>query len=267
MVKSSTEPLFMPNPWHYQTESDMEEFDESILASVNVTELRRGPAFDWANRHIQRQHVAELFHENSKIARSRSVNVAMSTSIKEKIVDWYTQTCYHPEPQDLNEDEACRLGMIRGLEELAEESQLPLTIYNRQETAIMAYGLDLFLIHDRKSYRIIPGSSHAWSERKLRPASIEKLKRSLIPSLEESVNSLLVVAGVPWRYMQIQGPRGYRRMLIDVGYNLSILQAASTMSLRIDMDFYDREIDRALAFDGVDRSVMMVATRDASMLA
>src|SRR5690606_24231160 len=75
--------------------------------------------------------------------------------------------------------------------------------------------------------------------------------------LEEHPTYLVV--GVPWRAMLFDGPRGYRRMLMDAGVLLNALGAATQGAGRVPVpvfDFYDDEVDGLLGNDGVERSVV-----------
>ena len=58
--------------------------------------------------------------------------------------------------------------------------------------------------------------------------------------------------------MLLQGPRGYRRTLVDLGRLVERCeQYGAEHGLRVTttLDFQDYEVDRILTFDGVERSV------------
>jgi hypothetical protein len=67
--------------------------------------------------------------------------------------------------------------------------------------------------------------------------------------------------------MAFEGPRGYRRALLDCGALIQLLSSLTARvngTLAVTTDFYDRELDSVLGLDGVERTVAAVAVIQAS---
>ena len=83
-----------------------------------------------------------------------------------------------------------------------------------------------------------------WLERRLSSEDARKMSDYLHleqPNGAFEVRHLILYVGFPWRYMALQGPRGYRRMLVELGKQISrverLLQAEG-LAVATSLDFY-----------------------------
>ena len=136
--------------------------------------------------------------------------------------------------------------------------------HSTRGVAELRYALDLLVIIDDRIYHLAPGSAFLWLERLMLSNELELLA-SLVPTLSfeprTRVTAYLFVVAAPWRYMVLQGPRGYRRTLMDAGALLGEIERTGDeekISLAATVDFYDARLDGLLRLDGVERSTLAV---------
>lgn len=245
--------------------------EETLLPSPKSSELRRTPTHDYLNRlHTRAPHVAELFQENTKISPWSTVNKVLDADLCARTRSWYFSTSHRPRPDDFDPTAT-----------LAHRVQLPLDqleppladllgrLAHDESPASLLFGLDLWVLVDREVLRVIPSSTILWLEKRLNDMELSVLKRSIVglPSdVVEPAVAILFIVPVPWRYMLFQGPRGYRRSLIDVGRFLAWCETAVKGSLQADtaIDFFDHRVDAALSLDGVERSTAAIVALNRS---
>jgi SagB-type dehydrogenase family enzyme len=94
------------------------------------------------------------------------------------------------------------------------------------------------------------------------PSLEQELADALVdPSLLQCASAALVVTGVFWRSRFKYGQRGYRFALLEAGHlaqNVVLAAAALGLAALPVGGFYDRELERVLAVDGVDESALYV---------
>jgi hypothetical protein len=240
--------------------------EETLLVPPSGVELQRTPARDYMHRlFAPTPHVAELFQENTKISPHASANVPLDESTVEAVRQWYLSTAYQPREGDVDERMARELRTRLLVEDLdAPIKDLLASLGGNQEAARLMYALDLWVLIGEELFRLAPQFDVLWQERTLERTELQDLKGSLIGLPGEELrfaSALLFVAATAWRYMLFQGPRGYRRALIDMGRFLSLCEAEGERAgirLSSTLDFHDARVDRLLLLDGVERSTMAV---------
>ena len=95
-------------------------------------------------------------------------------------------------------------------------------------------------------------------------------RRELVESVSVDVRHafrgapvFLAVVLVPQRLQVTHGPRGYRNALLETGMlvgNLGTVFAQHGLNITIAVDFVDTTVDRVLDQDGVERSVVALAS-------
>jgi hypothetical protein len=239
-------------------------FEESLVISPNTVDLSRDPRTVYINRsQAWPSHVAELFIENSKITRCDAYNAALDNSTvahtRKCCRDWAYRLVDGDGESKLHEPCA---GAPILIEQVAGESRdFIFTLLRDQQAVDLLYALDLFLIERNATYRLAAGSAWAWLDKRLSEEKWSRLLsavRGVSNELTLNITELLAVAVAPWRYMAFQGPRGYRRALVDLGRLISRfydLAKGSGLVMTSTVDFLDREIDELLELDGVERSI------------
>ena len=131
------------------------------------------------------------------------------------------------------------------------------------------YAIDVYPIIGRSLYKY--RKNRLWLER---PIDEQNLTRAQdLMCLEDGFpnNSMytMLYAGSPWRYMAFQGPRGYRRLLVELGTTISrveaLIDADPTKRSVTSLDFYDDQLERIFGFDGIETTLLgntVVCTRD-----
>lgn len=235
--------------------------EEAILPSPKTVELQRNPTNDATGRFTSRQpHIAESFIANSAISPHSEANLVLDTAALIAARDWFYHTAFKPRPGVFDAEAARRARVVVDLDTIAAGSAAALRRIQDPDILEIAYALDLFVLYRAAVYRLFPGVRELWLEHFLDPGEEGEL-RDALPELGgiPSDAVILFVAGAPWRYMLLQGPRGYRRTLIDAGRLLDRVECATAgkaVSIRTSLDFYDVRVDRRLALDGVERSAI-----------
>ena len=233
------------------------------LATLGESEMRVGlsgkvgrtPWSDFLDRFGNGSiHEAELFHCNSRISTASQVNSALSTDRIEEIRRWLQREAYVPREGSMNQPKSEREGFTM----VNLDSRLRAVITDDEVDSFLA--VELYLCLEGMVYRARNG--RLWLERKLSPDDTKRMADYLHleqPCRHSEVRSLILYAGFPWRYMAFQGPRGYRRMLIELGKKISrvelLLQAAG-LTVTTSLDFYDVTIESFLGFDGVETTLL-----------
>lgn len=239
--------------------------EETLLPSPKGSELRRTPTHDYLNRLNSRApHVAELFQENTKISPWSSVNKVLDTDLCARTRSWYFASSHRPRPDDFDPVATLshRVQVPVGHLEPPLADLLGLLAGDEAASSLL-FGLDLWVLIGSEVFRVIPKSEVLWLEKRLHGMELSVLQRSIVELPRTSVESaaaVLFLVPVPWRYMLLQGPRGYRRALFDVGRFLAWCERAVEGSLRPDiaLDFFDHRVDAVLSLDGVERSTAAI---------
>ncbi len=201
---------------------------------------------------------AELFHENSKLVRGSTRKIASDPNYVNSIIQTYIDTSYNPIPESVDNIDVSPI--------------LPFEIWQQQVPDYLHklgrhdvkqyYAFDTLILSGNTLNKILPGKSILWTEQLLSEAQLEAFNHAFYGVAVEALSRsscVLMIIGCPWRYMMMYGPRGYRKMLIDIGFVLSTLNPALEDGKAIMVDhFYDNEIDRILGFDGVERSIQVI---------
>jgi hypothetical protein len=240
----------------------VELLEETIVPSPNVVELRRTPTSDYVFRFAETTpHVAELYHENSRITPHGEANAVMDPDALIGVRKWFYGTAYLPRDDVFDEEKAREIGLLADARDLVPRAGAPIARLLEPDVPELAFGLDLLLLVEERIYRLVPGRDALWLERRYPERDLEAIGDCL-PELDEEdgrPGALLFVVGAAWRYMALQGPRGYRRTLLEAGRLLQVLETAAGNDggdLRVSLDFYDARLDRLLRLDGVERAVL-----------
>jgi hypothetical protein len=238
--------------------------EETIIPSTKSTELRRTPAADYLFRFMSRvPHLAELYHCNSRIAPFSTANTVMSKRPLVDAVEWYYSTAFTPRDGVFDEPLALDAGVIAPIGEIASAAGAAVELIASADSQVVAFPLDFFAWWSHRLYRIVPGKALAWMERSLDIDEEDQLRRAL-PELEIGLDPapvVLFLAIAPWRYMLLQGPRGYRRALISLGTVLGQIEEAAARAgdeIAVSLDFFDATVDGILRLDGLETSTAAV---------
>jgi hypothetical protein len=239
--------------------------EETLLPSPNSRELNRTPESEYRHRlWVRPVQVAELYQENSKITPVHALNVALDVELLEHARSWYFGTAYRPNEGDLDQEAAAAAGVVVPVAQLEDPvGRFCAALLGDGATARLLYAIDPFLVVGAASYRLVAHGDLAWLDRRFADEELKSLSRAVRGMSREGrrAPALLVFAVAPWRYMALQGPRGYRRTLADLG---RLLERCDDLARRIDMpaastlDFHDGAVDNLLRLDGVERSAHAV---------
>ncbi len=234
--------------------------EETVLPSFNSIDLRRTVETDYYNRFSSRQaHIAELFHQNSKLSPHSTMEVPVDRRPFDDAREWYFKTTYKLKEDDFHQKNA-HLVRMQHNELPSSLRSLVASLANPEEEGNLLNGLDVFLLIDRTFYRIIPDREFIWIERKLTDNLSIKFKSAFMPGQQSAINvddCYLFLACCFWRYQMFYGPRGYRMALMDAGRLMRYIEEHNDLFL-IE-SFYDNQMDDVLLLDGVERSILNLA--------
>lgn len=130
----------------------------------------------------------------------------------------------------------------------------------------LLFAADVLVIRDGWTHLLPAGKQHlvrtrAFDEARRREL-IESVSADMRPAFVEAP-TLLAVVLAPQRLQVTHGPRGYRNALLETGMlvgNLGSVFAERGLNPTIAVDFVDTTVDRVLDQDGVERSVVALAS-------
>ena len=221
--------------------------------------IARTPWSDYVERYGSlRIHEAELYHCNSRITSASQVNAPLSADRVGEIRRWMDREGYVPKEGTLDEDESERVGFTR----IGADRGLQRVIVDMRICSALA--VELFVAIGCMVYRV--RNQRLWLERELSVGDAKRMTDCLHldqPRCHREARYLILYTGFPWRYMAFQGPRGYRRMLVELGEQISnverVLQSAG-MTAATSLDFYDVTIESLLGFDGIETTLLATTT-------
>lgn len=221
--------------------------------------IARTPWSDFLERYGSlRIHEAELFHCNSRITSASQVNVPLSADRVGAIRSWMDREGYAPKEGTLDEAVSDRVGFTR------IDSDRGLQGITMDKRVSSALAVELYIAIGCMVYRV--RNHRLWLERKLSFDDATRMTDCLDldqPRCRREARYLILYTGFPWRYMAFQGPRGYRRMLVELGEQISnverVLQFAG-LTAATSLDFYDVTIESLLGFDGIETTLLATTT-------
>ena len=235
-----------------------------VIPSPHSIDLSHSAASDYLYRQVRaKPHVAELYHENSKLTPHSTLQIPSDISMLEQVRRWFFETAYRVDEETLVANSS---GLRIPYDQLPDWLQGPLHLFSKPGSLTdLLYAADLLVLHDGVLVRIVPELDYLWVEREV------KNEATLLPDLFwrsppvrlEEYSTMLIVIACPWRYMVIYGPRGYRHTLLDIGRLLGYLQhqyASSGYPATVHQDFLDTKADELVQADGVERSVYALLT-------
>ena len=249
-----------PSAW---TPSEKNLLEEGVIPSPNSVELERTTQSDYLHRMSSASaHVAELFHENSKLSPAMSLVVPRNTRKIDELREWFFSTAYAMRKEEVEP--------LHERELRIHQDDLPAHLRSFLEPFTVAgtvtdtlFSVDLLVLTGERLYRVVPRTQHLWVERTFFEEDFAKL-RTAVPELAPAAlvdPELVFLVGCPWRYMSVYGPRGYRHMLMDAGRLLAHMGQRATderLSCEVTQNFYDHRVDGLLYADGVERSTLAV---------
>lgn len=239
--------------------------EESIVPSPHSIDLSRTPLTDYLYRQVRKKpHVAELYHENSKINPHSTLQPIDNPVVLEQIRHWFFSTAYELKEEDYVLEESPELRFA--LDELPESvADLLRPFTEAGAAANLLYSIDLLVLRGGLLARLFPESPYLWTEREVPDQERAFLgsKFGLAPDDWEGTEAVLFVVACPWRYMLLHGPRGYRHTLLDVGRLLAYFEghtAEHGLDLTVAQNFHDTAVDNSILADGLERSAYAVLT-------
>lgn len=237
--------------------------EQTLIPSPNVSTLAPTPLLDFVNRmELGVVHPAESFHVNSKLSE-RHRDDLIEAGRADTVRKWFSENCGHVRPEDLDEE----LGKAVALHHVDLPPRLgkALSAFGSQgPMKTLLFSADLMVVYNGGAYRQVGGEDQLWKEHTIAAADLERFMASPMgvdPDKFESAVAIAVLVGVPWRNMMFNGPRGYRRMLVDTGMILSAFGSVCQQvgyEVTPAFDFVDIDVDVALANDGVERSALLL---------
>ena len=238
--------------------------ESSIIPSPHSIDLSHSAASDYFYRQVKpKPHVAELYHENSKLSSHSTLQVPTDTLILEQVRRWFFETAYRVDEETLAVN---GFGLRMPYDQLPMWLQGPLNLFSKSGSlANLLYATDLLVLHNRILVRVVPESDYLWIEGEAKSEStlLPDLFWRSSPVSAEECSTMLIVVACPWRYMLIYGPRGYRHTLLDIGRLLGYFQHRCEFSgylAAVHQDFLDTKADEFVQADGVERSVYAILT-------
>lgn len=238
--------------------------ESPVIPSPHSIDLNHSAAADCLYRQVRpKPHVAELYHENSKLSPHSTLQVPADTSMLEQMRRWFFETAYRVDEEVLVANGS---GLRISYDQLPKWLQTPLSLFSKPGLLTdLLYAADLIVLHDGMLFRIVPEYDYLWIEREV------KDEAALLPGLfwrsppvsVEECSTMLIVVACPWRYMLLYGPRGYRHTLFDIGRLLGYFQYRcefNKYSATVHQDFLDTKADQFVQADGVERSVYALLT-------
>lgn len=236
--------------------------EDTVVSSPNCVELLATPAVAFQERLLRLEpHVAELFHANSRLTSVSSANKPLDRGLLASVRQWFHDSAYAPDPADLDLAEAEALCIRLPIDRLGRvHREILRRVPATPELVEALYSIDVWILFDGNLLRYPVGADAVWLERRLEPGEERRLTAALIglPPAGSSTALFLLVAA-PWRYMQFQGPRGYRHCLVDAGRAITLLRhlAAETgAQVAHTLDMLDDSVDRSLDLDGIERTAV-----------
>ena len=236
--------------------SSLSEAEMRIGMSGKVT---RTPWSDFLDRYGSSSiHEAELFHCNSRISAASQVNAPLSSDHISEIRAWMDRESYVPKEGTLDKPVGERTGVVRTAADKGIQCVMD------DEVIRSSLAVELYLWADGRLSRM--RNRRLWLERRLSADDATRMAYQLHLDQQErnrEVRYLILYTGCPWRYMAFQGPRGYRRMLIELGQNISRVEEllrTEGSSPVTSLDFYDDTVESLLGFDGIETTLLATTT-------
>jgi len=249
------------NNTNASTQGDTQQW--SPLATLAEADLRVGlsgkvartPWSDFLDRYgAMSIHEAELFHCNSRISTASQVNLPLSSERIDELRAWLDREGYVPHNDAIDEPVSERIGFTR----VDLDGAMGRLVTAPEVSSLLA--VELYFLVAGMLYRM--RNKRLWLERRLSPEDANRMSEYLHleqPNGAFSVRHLILYVGYPWRYMALQGPRGYRRMLVELGKQISsveqLLQGAG-LAVATSLDFFDVTVESLLGFDGVETTLL-----------
>lgn len=201
---------------------------------------------------------AEFFHENSKVIRSSTRRIAQNQQSIEQVIQHYLETPYNFSP-----DTVADISQSPILPAVQWRQEVPTALHQLGILNYKAFfAVDAYVLSGNQLRKILPNKQILVKDRNFSDKHLHKLQQAFYGPDTQATNKyqhFVFLVGSPWRYMMLFGPRGYRKMMLDLGQIMSGYQTELRQGTLVQLDyFYDNEIDRFLELDGVEQSIQLV---------
>ena len=233
--------------------SDAPELPIALLAPPiepeTAVELVWSPGEDYRRRLLGRVHPAEACLVASRMTTDTATQIAGPEEVETTRAAFLSQyTNAVPLP-----------GEARPLDPEHPLDRLLISVLQDAPSHRALFGCDLLVVTSSQAAVLRPAAGMLWRRTLMSPLAIDQFRAACGVDLEQAAAFVLV--GVPWRYMQLLGPRALQRCLADVG------TVAATLERGVDgigtswmWEFMNVQADAALEYDGLERSVMAIGT-------
>lgn len=186
---------------------------------------------------------AEFYHENSKIIRSSTRRIAENKESIDQIIQHYLETPYNFDPETISDINASPILPAFQWHQEVPKYLHTLGLFSPKRF----YAIDAYVLTGNKLRKVLPNKQILVKDRNYNAEKLTKLTNAFYgpnKSATSEHDSLLFLVGCPWRYMMLFSAKGYRKMLLDLGYILGYYEKEIETGLMTQLDyFYDNEIE------------------------
>lgn len=208
---------------------------------------------------------AEFFHVNSALSPTGAHNTPLDEDRLHEVMTWFHGSAFAPHEDEWDPREAQAGGAVLPAAAVHAAWNVELPGSLGEDGDELLYGTDLMLLLHGRLYRWFPGRDWLFTDSRHPEESVAAIRDCLLPSHAArgpAAEALLFVVGVAPRLTALQGPRGYRRMLVTAGRLTDRLTRAVAEAAGgtppVLLDFYDDRLHHLLGLDGVERAVQAV---------
>ena len=207
------------------------------------------PAEDYRRRLLGRLHPGEQFIAASRLSVDAMPQIAGPSQVEDVRAAFLSQYVNAiPQP-----------GECRALDPERALDKSLLSVINDSSGFRALFGCDLVVITEYEVAVLRPATSTLWRRMLMTPQSIAQIHAAV--DVDLSAGPTVALVSVPWRYMQLVGPRGLRRSLADAGTIAALLERTEQDArISIAWDFVDSMLNAALEYDGLERSVVAIGS-------
>lgn len=224
--------------------------------------LRPSPSATYQARLTARTpDPAEFFHVNSSLSPAGAHNAPLDDSEFREILAWFHGSAFAPHDDEWDPREAEAEGAVLPAAAVRDAWGVDLPGSLGDDGEELLYGTDLMLLLHGRLYRWFPGRDWLFTDSRLADDTVAAIHGCLLPAAPQA-DALLFVVGVAPRWTALQGPRGYRRLLLTAGRLtdrlVRAIADATGSAPPVLLDFYDDRMHGLLGLDGLERAVQAV---------
>lgn len=212
-----------------------------------AVELVWSPGEDYRRRLLGRVHPAEAYLVASRLTDDTLSQIADHEQVeatRAAFLSQYSNAIALP-------------GEARALSSEAPLDRLLRSVIADGPSHRALFGCDLVVVSNSEVGVLRPAAGMVWRRMRMSPLAVDQFCSACGIDIEYS--PALALVGVPWRYMQLIGPRGLQRCLADVGTVAATLERGTNgIGVSWMWEFRNVLADAALEYDGLERSVIAV---------